>query len=98
MAYLAKRGTDLLQAKRIASVSLPHPTRVAINGVDAAGKTTLADALVAPLEELGRPVIRASVDGSGLVRSVTGAALTPLRASTTTHSTMTRCETSFWSS
>ena len=52
-----------LLAKRIASVSLPHPTRVAIDGVDAAGKTTLADALVAPLEELGRPVIRASVDG-----------------------------------
>ena len=50
-------------AKRIADVSLPHPTRVAIDGVDAAGKTTLVDALVAPIEELGRPVIRATVDG-----------------------------------
>jgi len=50
-------------AKRIADVSLTHPTRVAIDGVDAAGKTTLADALVAPIEELGRPVIRATVDG-----------------------------------
>lgn len=37
--------------------------RVAIDGVDAAGKTTLADELVAPIEKLGRPVIRASVDG-----------------------------------
>ena len=50
-------------AKRIADVSLTHPTRGAIDGVDAAGKTTLADALVAPIEELGRPVIRATVDG-----------------------------------
>ncbi len=50
-------------AKQIANVSLLHPTRVAIDGVDAAGKTTLADQLVAPIQELGMPVIRASVDG-----------------------------------
>jgi len=50
-------------AKQIANVSLPHPTRVAIDGVDAAGKTTLANQLVAPIQELGMPVIRASVDG-----------------------------------
>lgn len=49
----------------LAGVLLPrnpgHPLRVAIDGVDAAGKTTLADelaALVAP----HRPVIRASID------------------------------------
>jgi len=50
-------------AGRIKDISLAHPVRVAIDGVGAAGKTTLADALVAPIEELGRPVIRASVDG-----------------------------------
>jgi uridine kinase len=41
----------------------PHPLRVAIDGVDASGKTTLADELVSPIEAHGRPVIRASVDG-----------------------------------
>jgi uridine kinase len=41
----------------------PHPLRVAIDGLDAAGKTTLADELAAELERRGRPVIRASVDG-----------------------------------
>lgn len=50
-------------AGRNDGVSLDHPARVAIGGVDAAGKTTLADELVEPLEALGRHVIRASVDG-----------------------------------
>jgi uridine kinase len=56
---------DLLSdlAGRIARVTRPHPTRVAIDGVDAAGKTTLADELVAPLKRSGRFVIRASIDG-----------------------------------
>ena len=49
-------------ADRIDAVSRPHPVRVAIDGVDAAGKTTLADELVAPLMARGRPVIRASID------------------------------------
>jgi len=40
-----------------------HPLRVAIDGIDAAGKTTLADTLVRPLEARGKPVIRASIDG-----------------------------------
>lgn len=40
-----------------------HPTRVAIDGPDAAGKTTLADELAVVLLEGGREVIRASVDG-----------------------------------
>lgn len=42
-----------------------HPLRVlrvAIDGPDAAGKTTLADDLAAHLTGRGRPVIRASVD------------------------------------
>ena len=50
-------------AAAIAGVQRSHPTRVAIDGVDAAGKTTLADELVPPLAETGRQVIRASVDG-----------------------------------
>lgn len=37
--------------------------RVAIDGVDGAGKTTFADDLAAWLKALGRRVIRASVDG-----------------------------------
>jgi uridine kinase len=56
---------DLIGAllERIGRVRLGHPTRVAIDGVDAAGKTTLADELAAPLEQIGRAVIRASIDG-----------------------------------
>ena len=40
-----------------------HPLRVAIDGVDAAGKTRLADELVEPILRRNRPVIRASIDG-----------------------------------
>jgi uridine kinase len=47
----------------IASLHRPHPIRVAIDGVDAAGKTTFADELASSIEALGRPVIRASIDG-----------------------------------
>ena len=50
-------------ADQIASLTRPHPVRVAIDGVDAAGKTTLADELVEPVQTRGRTVIRASVDG-----------------------------------
>ena len=50
-------------AARIAAVERPHPVRVAIDGPDAAGKTTLADELVAPLQASGQKVIRASIDG-----------------------------------
>ncbi len=48
---------------KIISVWKEHPVRVAIDGVDASGKTTLADKLVEPLKESGREVIRASIDG-----------------------------------
>ena len=44
-------------------VERPHPVRVAIDGPDAAGKTTLADELDRFIERSGRPVIRASIDG-----------------------------------
>ena len=49
--------------QRIVHIERPHPIRVAIDGVDAAGKTTLAEELVTPLQACGRPVIRASIDG-----------------------------------
>jgi uridine kinase len=50
-------------AAAIVAVQLDHPTRVAIDGVDGSGKTTLADELVEPIRRAGRDVIRASVDG-----------------------------------
>ena len=49
-------------AAYILAQTSPHPLRVAIDGVDAAGKTSLANEL-APLVAARRPVIRASVDG-----------------------------------
>jgi len=50
-------------AARVVGLRLPHPTRVAIDGVDAAGKTVLADELAEAVRRLRRPVIRASIDG-----------------------------------
>src|SRR6185295_6981968 len=49
-------------AHRIDRIKRSHPIRVAIDGVDAAGKTTLAEELVPLIESHGRPVIRASID------------------------------------
>jgi len=57
-------------ADQILSVECPHPIRVAIDGVDAAGKTTLANELVQPLQKQVRPVIRASIDGFHNPRAV----------------------------
>lgn len=55
---LLHRLTDLL-----VSIVHTHPLRVAIDGIDAAGKTTLADELALFIEARRRPVIRASIDG-----------------------------------
>ncbi|WP_245619326.1 uridine kinase [Deinococcus marmoris] len=44
--------------------------RVAVDGVDGAGKTTFADELAASLGSVGREVIRASVDGFHQPRAV----------------------------
>ncbi|MEV6846331.1 uridylate kinase [Actinoplanes sp. NPDC051411] len=46
----------------IGSVSAEHPTRVAVDGPPAAGKTTLADELAVILRARGRHVIRATID------------------------------------
>jgi uridine kinase len=50
-------------AGAIAAIERSHPTRVAIDGPDAAGKSTLADELERELRARGRDVIRASIDG-----------------------------------
>jgi uridine kinase len=50
-------------ATRISQIELTHPVRVAIDGVDASGKTTLADELIPYIQSRNRPVIRASIDG-----------------------------------
>ncbi len=50
-------------ADRLAALHRPHPIRVGIDGFAAAGKTTLADELVHPLQQRGRRVLRVSIDG-----------------------------------
>jgi uridine kinase len=49
-------------AEEIVAVRVPHRSRVGVDGVDAAGKTTLADELACVLQSLGRTVVRASTD------------------------------------
>lgn len=49
-------------AVRVAALDSAGTTRVAVDGVDGAGKTTFAAELAAALMSLHRPVIRASVD------------------------------------
>jgi uridine kinase len=63
LALLA-RLADLVVTRQQA-----HPVRVAVDGVDAAGKTTLADELATVLAARGRPVIRAGIDGFGRPRA-----------------------------
>ncbi len=56
---------DILNEVAAAILALPSAPvlKVGIDGVDGAGKTTLADELAARLAAAGRPPIRASVDG-----------------------------------
>src|SRR5438309_9995600 len=56
-------------AEAVGSVTIAHPTRVAVAGPPAAGKTTLADELAVVLHAQGREVIRASIEGFLLPRS-----------------------------
>lgn len=56
-------------AEAVGSVTTAHPTRVAVDGPPAAGKTTLADELFVVLRAQGREVIRASIEGFLLPRS-----------------------------
>jgi len=50
-------------ARRLLELRLPRPLRVAIDGIDASGKTWLADELAQVLRAANQPVIRASIDG-----------------------------------
>src|SRR5215831_16372293 len=50
-------------AEAVGPVTVTHPTRVAIDGPPAAGKTTLADELAVVLRAQGREVIRATIEG-----------------------------------
>jgi uridine kinase len=54
---------DLICAVDTHMGSSQHPVRAAIDGVDGAGKTTLADELALLIKKYDHPVIRASVDG-----------------------------------
>jgi uridine kinase len=56
-------------AEAVGSVTIAHPTRVAVDGPPAVGKTTLADELALVLRAQGREVIRASIEGFLLPRS-----------------------------
>ncbi|MEE4193731.1 MAG: hypothetical protein V2J07_00900 [Anaerolineae bacterium] len=55
--FLETLTQTILSAKGVA------PLRVGIDGIDAAGKTHLANGLAHALREAGYPVIRASIDG-----------------------------------
>src|SRR5260221_11129270 len=54
---------------RIIALHHAHPLRVAIDGIDAAGKTTLANEVSPVIEEQGRVVIRASIHDFQLPRA-----------------------------
>ena len=64
--------TELLTtiARTVTKLKPDRIVRVAIDGVDGAGKTSFANELVDVLGGLGRPVIRASVDGFHHPRAV----------------------------
>ncbi len=63
LADVPSNLADLICAIKPLHDVQPHPVRVAIDGVDAAGKTTLADLMAPLIEKHDRPVIRASIDG-----------------------------------
>ena len=50
-------------AAAVTTAAFDHPVRVAIDGVDGSGKTTLADELADRVVPTRRQIIRASVDG-----------------------------------
>jgi uridine kinase len=56
-------------AEAVGSVTIAHPTRVAIDGPPAAGKTTLANELAVILRAQGREIIRVSIESFLLPRS-----------------------------
>jgi uridine kinase len=65
MAAISREREAVLDslADLIAAVRRPHVVRVAVDGVDAAGKTTLAGELTPRVVARGRPIVRAALDG-----------------------------------
>ena len=59
---IIKRQFEELAA-RIVALPTNGPLMVGIDGVTASGKTTLADTLAPLIKTLGRPVVRATIDG-----------------------------------
>ena len=57
-AEVVERVTD-----RLVSLAPDHPVRVAVDGITAAGKTTLANELAESVTRRGRPALRLSMDG-----------------------------------
>ena len=49
--------------ERLCGVEAPHPVRVAVDGITASGKSTLARELTSSVAAAGRPVIHLSMDG-----------------------------------
>ena len=49
-------------ATHVAGIERPHPVRVAVTGICAAGKTTFADELAAALRPFARPLHRCQLD------------------------------------
>lgn len=50
-------------AQMVCVPSLPHPTRVAVDGITASGKSTLAGELTAAVGSKGRPAVHLTMDG-----------------------------------
>lgn len=61
---MSRQGRSVLDAvaEAVPGPGVDAAVRVAVDGVDGAGKTVFADQLGDVLTALGRPVIRASVD------------------------------------
>ena len=57
-------------AEVILNTKRHHPVRIGIDGVDASGKTTLADSLADYLNQHNADVIRASIDGFHYPKSI----------------------------
>ena len=62
MADDARRKVVAALADAVTSLRVGHPTRVAVEGRSAAGKTTLAGELADAIRAQGREVLRASID------------------------------------
>jgi hypothetical protein len=63
MILIERRRVLQAVAQRIVRLSPERIVRVAIDGVDGAGKTTFADELAGVIGTLDRPIVRASIDG-----------------------------------